>query len=176
MSNQILIVVDMQNDFITGSLGSEAAKQILPYVVEKIRSFNGDIFFTMDTHDEDYLESQEGKMLPVVHCIEGTKGWQLADEIGLLPASKKGKAYTKNGFLATDLMTDLLAIHETEGIASIELVGLCTDICVVCNALACKGFLPDVPISVDSLGCAGITPAKHEAALETMRSCQVLVK
>lgn len=175
MGKQILIVVDMQNDFITGTLGMKEAQAIVPKVAEKISTFEGDVYFTMDTHDETYETSQEGKALPVVHCQEGTEGWQLAPQIIAAAPVDPEKIYCKGQFGSVELAEDLQYLHEVEPIDSIELVGLCTDICVVSNALVLKAFLPEVPIIVDSAYCAGVTPEKHEAALETMKSCQIHV-
>lgn len=175
MGKQILIVVDMQNDFITGTLGTKEAQAIVQKVVEKISTFEGDVYFTMDTHDETYETSQEGKALPVVHCQEGTEGWQLAPQIIAAAPVDPEKIYCKGQFGSVELAEDLQYLHEVEPIDSIELVGLCTDICVVSNALVLKAFLPEVPIIVDSACCAGVTPEKHEAALETMKSCQIHV-
>lgn len=175
MGKQILIVVDMQNDFITGTLGTKEAHAIVQKVAEKISAFEGDVYFTMDTHDETYETSQEGKALPVVHCQEGTEGWQLAPQIIAAAPVDPEKIYCKGQFGSVELAEDLQYLHEVEPIDSIELVGLCTDICVVSNALVLKAFLPEVPIIVDSACCAGVTPEKHEAALETMKSCQIHV-
>lgn len=175
MGKQILIVVDMQNDFISGSLGTQEAQGIVSKVAEKIAKFNGDIYFTMDTHDESYETSQEGKSLPIAHCQEGTKGWQLAEPVLQAAEVDSEKIYCKGQFGSVELAEDLQYLNEVEPIESIELVGLCTDICVVSNALLLKAFLPEVPITVDSSCCAGVTPEKHEAALETMKSCQIHV-
>lgn len=170
-----LIVVDMQKDFIDGSLGTEEAQGIVEKVKEKILSYPKEmVYATLDTHGEDYLSTQEGKMLPVPHCIKGTEGW------GLHPALQElilpDHFFEKGSFGSLDLAKAMqdLAQKNKDGIA-IELVGLCTDICVVSNALLLKAYLPEVPLSVDSSCCAGVTKAKHEAALETLRSCQVNV-
>ncbi|MBR1422814.1 MAG: cysteine hydrolase [Ruminococcus sp.] len=172
---QILVVVDMQNDFIDGSLGTAEAQDIVGSAAEKIRGFDGDIFVTYDTHFENYLETAEGKKLPVEHCIKGTDGWRLNDAIA---AALQGKNYTaveKNTFGSVEL-PQLIKEAAGEEDISVELIGLCTDICVVSNALVIKANLPEVPISVDAGCCAGVTPAAHEAALETMRSCQIDIK
>lgn len=176
MGKNILIVVDMQNDFITGSLGTAEAQAIVPKVAAKIAEFDGDVFYTMDTHDEAYLNEQEGQNLPVLHCQEGTEGWQLAPEIINAAPIDPEKVYCKNQFGSVELAEDLQYLNEEEEIDSIELVGLCTDICVVSNAILLKAFLLNVPITVWADSCAGVTPEKHEAALETMRSCQIIVK
>ena len=170
---RILIVIDMQNDFIDGALGTQEAQAILPKVKAKILSYpSNDIIVTMDTHYNNYLSTQEGRLLPVPHCIKGTAGWQLHPAIaGLLTAAK---VYEKSAFGSLELARDLKQTAATEPI-ELELVGLCTDICVVSNALILKAMLPEVTIKVAADCCAGVTPAKHLAALETMRSCQVLV-
>ena len=170
---KLLVVVDMQNDFIDGALGTKEAEAIVEAVKDKIRSYAPeDVVATLDTHTSEYLQTQEGANLPVEHCIKGTDGWQLREDIAeLLEGAKK---YEKPTFGSTRLAQDLKALSEREEI-QIELVGLCTDICVVSNALLLKAFMPEVKISVDASCCAGVTPQKHEAALETMRSCQVHV-
>ena len=174
-SVRYLVVVDMQKDFIDGSLGTEEAQGIVEKVKEKILSYPKEmVYVTLDTHGEDYLSTQEGKMLPVPHCIKGTEGW------GLHPALKElilpDHFFEKGSFGSLRLaesMRELFGQQDSMEGASIELVGLCTDICVVSNALLLKAFLPEVPISVDSSCCAGVTKEKHLAALETLRSCQV---
>ena len=169
---KVLVVVDMQKDFVDGSLGTKEAVAIVPKVAEKIRAFDGDIFVTYDTHFENYLETAEGRKLPVEHCIKGTDGWKLDKDVA---AALEGKAYTPVekltfGSVALPGMIEKAAGGEE---FCVELIGLCTDICVVSNALLIKAAFPEVPIAVDSACCAGVTPEKHEAALETMRSCQI---
>ncbi|MBR3366772.1 MAG: cysteine hydrolase [Lachnospiraceae bacterium] len=174
---KILVVVDMQNDFIDGALGTKEAEQIVGAVREKIRSYPvQNVYVTMDTHGDNYMETQEGANLPVPHCIRGTQGWELHPE--LEPLLKDAHIYEKPTFGSTLLAEDLQALSELEGQKklAIEMVGLCTDICVVSNALLLKAFMPEVPICVDAACCAGVTPEKHLAALETMRSCQIEVK
>ena len=168
----ILIVVDMQNDFIDGALGTKEAVAIVPKVEEKIRNFDGEVFFTRDTHENWYLETQEGKNLPVVHCIRDTEGWQIRKE---LDALRKTEPVDKDTFGSTDLAGELVAINEDEEIGSITLVGLCTDICVISNALLIKASLPEVPIYVDASCCAGVTPESHENALKAMEMCQIKI-
>ncbi len=170
---KILIVIDMQNDFIDGALGTPEALKTVYAVAEKIRSYRPeDVFATMDTHGEDYMETQEGRNLPVPHCIRGTDGWKLRPEIE--EALRGAKIYEKPTFGSVKLAEDLRTLSEKEEI-SLELAGLCTDICVASNALLLKAFMPEVPVSVDPACCAGVTPEKHLAALETMRSCQVFI-
>ncbi|MBR2257993.1 MAG: cysteine hydrolase [Blautia sp.] len=170
---KILIVIDMQNDFIDAALGTKEAAAIVEAVKEKILSYPAaDVFATMDTHTENYMETQEGKYLPVPHCIKGSEGWQIRPDIaGLLTGAK---IYEKPTFGSTALAADLKEMSEKEEI-ELELIGLCTDICVVSNALLMKATMPEVKITVDASCCAGVTPEKHLAALETMRSCQVQV-
>ena len=264
MKKKVLVVVDMQNDFVTGSLGTKEAEAIVPRVIERIRAFAhldereqaarehaaapgkqaqantasasdtrraadsaapdaacapdkpekaaasdsactgscsscgsgcgghapivmdearydalfGEtlVVFTQDTHETDYLSTQEGQKLPVPHCLRGTAGWELIPEIAALQQKYGWTIYEKPTFGCVALAEDLAAQEIAQGIESIELVGLCTDICVVSNALLLKAYLPEVPIVVTAACCAGVTPEKHEAALETMRSCQVEVR
>ena len=168
----ILIVVDMQNDFIDGTLGTKEAVAIVPKVEEKIQNFDGKVFFTRDTHETYYLETQEGKNLPVPHCIRGTDGWQIRKELDVL---RKTEPIDKETFGSTDLAGELVTINEDEEIGSITLVGLCTDICVISNALLIKASLPEVPICVDAACCAGVTPESHENALKAMEMCQIKI-
>lgn len=170
---KILIVIDMQNDFIDAALGTKEAVAIVEAVKDKIRSYSPeDVIATMDTHGENYMDSQEGKYLPVPHCLKGTEGWQIRPDIAELLTG--AKIYEKPTFGSTDLAADLKALSDKEEI-ELELIGLCTDICVVSNALLLKATMPEVKISVDPACCAGVTPQKHMAALETMRSCQIQV-
>lgn len=173
---KILVVVDMQNDFIDGALGTKEAQAIVDNVVKKIEDFDGAIYVTYDTHFEDYMETNEGKNLPVCHCVRDTKGWMLNEKVK--EALDKKESYTeveKITFGSIDLPFVLAEENEMDD-AEIELVGLCTDICVVSNALILKANYPDTDIYVDSSCCAGVTPEKHQAALETMRSCQIIVR
>ena len=164
----ILIVIDMQNDFIDGALGTEEAQQILPRVAEKINSFDGDIYFTRDTHGYDYLESAEGKKLPVPHCIKGSDGWQICSA---LDTSRAKAVIDKPTFGSTELAR-LLAERKDE-ISSITLTGVCTDICVISNAMLIKAALPETPLAVDASCCAGVSPESHENALAAMKMCQI---
>ena len=169
---KILIVVDMQNDFIDGALGTKEAVAIVPKVEEKIRNFDGEVFFTRDTHETYYLEKQDVKNLPVKHCIRDTEGWQIRKE---LDALRKTEPIDKETFGSTDLVGELVTLNEDQGIGSITLVGLCTDICVISNALLIKASLPEVPICVDATCCAGVTPESHENALKAMEACQIRI-
>lgn len=171
---KFLIVVDMQNDFIDGALGTKEAVAILPAVKAKIESFDGRVIFTRDTHDSDYLTSQEGKNLPVEHCIKNTDGWQINSE---LEALRKEEPVDKPTFGSVAL-AQLLKAYDNyeEKIESITLIGLCTDICVISNAMIIKAFLPETPIIVDAACCAGVTPESHENALNAMAVCQIKIK
>ena len=169
-----LIVVDMQNDFVDGALGTKEALAIVDNVARKINGFDGEIFATLDTHYDNYLETSEGKNLPVVHCVKDTEGWRI--NASVRDALNK-KGYTnveKNTFGSVDLP---VLIKESAGGEdfSIELIGLCTDICVVSNALLLKANFPEAEISVDSSCCAGVTPESHRAALKTMECCQIKI-
>lgn len=176
MTEKYLIVVDMQKDFVDGALGSREAQAMVPELVKKVTEFEGEIIFTKDTHGNNYFETQEGKLLPVAHCIEDTDGWELIEPLQKIAGERDAEIFRKETFGCTELASYLKKIEEAEGIKEIELVGVCTDICVVSNALLIKANIPEVKISVDAKCCAGVTPSKHEAALETMRSCQINVR
>lgn len=166
---KVLIVVDMQNDFIDGSLGTKEAEAIVGNVDKKIREWDGLVVATRDTHSSKYLMTQEGRNLPVEHCIEGTVGWEINPVIQAALDEKNAQAINKPTFGSVALAMMLMQC----GVTEIQLVGLCTDICVVSNALLLKANMPEVVISVDASCCAGVTPEKHAAALETMKSCQI---
>ena len=173
---KVLVVVDMQNDFIDGALGTKEAQAIVPNVVEKIKNFVGRILVTSDTHANDYLNSLEGKNLPVKHCIKYTKGWRLRGEVKqILNQKDHVSSFAKPSFGSIALGQYLRDLAETEPINSIEIIGLCTDICVISNALILKAFLPEIPIAVDASCCAGVTPESHKNALEAMKMCQINV-
>jgi nicotinamidase-related amidase len=171
--NRILVVVDMQKDFVTGCLGSEEAKSILPAVVEKVQEFEGEVVFTRDTHREDYLNTQEGKNLPVKHCVQGTDGWELMPELEKLRVKRNAVVFDKSTFGSTALGAWMVKRHAEKPIDQIVLLGVCTDICVISNALLLKAYLPEVPVAVDGACCAGVTPESHKRALLAMKSCQV---
>lgn len=173
MSNAYLVVVDMQHDFVDGALGTPEARAIVPAVAEHARDFAGTVVFTLDTHHENYASTQEGRNLPVEHCIRGTHGWELVDELEAVRRERGARIFEKPTFGSVELARWLLAENEREPIDSVELCGLCTDICVVSNALLVKASLPEVPVRVNPRLCAGVTPESHEAAIATMRSCQV---
>lgn len=166
---KILVVVDMQNDFIDGALGTAEAVTIVPYIKEVIENFDGKVLFTRDTHFENYMDTQEGKNLPVSHCIKGTDGWQICPELDVL---RKTEAIDKVTFGSKDLVDVLKAESDIE---SITFVGLCTDICVISNVMVVKAFFPEIPLIVDAKACAGVTPESHKNALNAMKVCQVKV-
>lgn len=171
--SKVLIVVDMQKDFVDGALGSKEAVAIVDNVVKKIEHFDGKIIATYDTHDENYMNTQEGKKLPVPHCIKGTAGWELDKKVQTALDEKGFTAVEKPTFGSVALVE--LIRKEGADDLEIEMIGLCTDICVVSNALLLKANFPEMAISVDAKCCAGVTEEKHLAALETMRSCQIEV-
>ena len=171
---EILVVVDMQNDFVTGPLGTPEARTILPKVAEKVKNFPGRVLFTRDTHEENYLESREGRALPVPHCIRGTWGWELCPELETL---RKEEPVDKCTFGSTGLGEVLRAADQYgEKIGKITLVGVCTDICVISNALLLRAFLPEAEIAVDAACCAGVTPESHQTALRAMKACQIAIE
>ena len=172
-SSKALIVVDMQNDFVTGCLGTPEARAIVPAVVEKIRSFPGEVFYTQDTHDETYLSTQEGRRLPVPHCIADTEGWQLIPEVQALAAGQDSHIFCKPTFGCRELAALLAHCHITPLLTEITLIGVCTDICVISNAMLIKAALPETRIVVDASCCAGVTPASHATALAAMKACQI---
>jgi len=178
---KVLVVIDMQNDFINGSLGTPEAQAIVPNVEAKVREYANDpeavILYTRDTHYEDYMETFEGQHLPVPHCIESSPGWQIHSSVfidngNVDIANKETFGYWD---IAGMIRRSVFSHFETHDIDQIEICGLCTDICVISNALIIKSHYDDIPIIVDSSCCAGVTPEKHEAALEVMRSCQIEV-
>ena len=169
----ILIVVDMQNDFIDGALGTAEAVAIVPKVVEKVRDFKGTVIFTRDTHGENYMQTQEGRNLPVPHCIKGSRGWEVCPALEPL---RTGLTIDKPTFGSAELGRLLLELDAKEPVGSIALVGLCTDICVISNAMIAKAFLPEVPVTVDAACCAGVTPESHRTSLSAMKMCQVRIE
>ncbi len=171
--SKYMVVVDMQNDFITGSLGTPEAQAILPKVIERIKEFPGSVVFTMDTHDENYLETYEGKRLPIEHCIDGTEGWEMPAEIREMQIERRGMLFRKNTFGSTQLGGFLQGVSRMAPIDEVIIVGLCTDICVLANAMMVRTALPDTPVTVDATCCAGSTPEAHRHALEAMKSCQI---
>ena len=171
---KILVVVDMQKDFVDGALGTAEAVQIVGNVVKKINSFDGEIIVTYDTHFENYLNTSEGEKLPVEHCIKGTEGWNLDSDVQSALENRKYRTVEKLTFGSVELPAIVGEITKGEEFA-VELIGLCTDICVVSNALILKASYPEVSITVDSSCCAGVTPETHNSALTTMKMCQINV-
>lgn len=171
MMKKALVVVDMQNDFITGVLGNDACRAVVPRVVERVREAvndQTDLIFSMDTHQDNYLSTQEGRKLPVPHCIQNTDGWKIIPELAET-AEKKGTVFTKETFGSRDI-AEYIRVH---GYEEVELIGVCTDICVISNAMTIKAFVPEAEISVNAACCAGVTPQSHETAIEAMRGCQI---
>ena len=167
---KLLVVVDMQKDFIDGALGTSEAQKIVGNVKEKIENYDGDVVFTLDTHSEIYLSTQEGKNLPVEHCIKGTSGWELDANLKALAQGRQ--IFEKPTFGSVELAEYVVSKEYTE----VELIGLCTDICVISNAMLIKAFLPEVKVAVDALCCAGVTPESHNNALSAMAMCQIEIK
>ena len=189
---KILVIVDMQYDFIDGSLGSAEAQAIVPTMIARLKEYEGEqplVIFTKDTHKENYLETQEGKYLPVEHCMKtagASNGWCIIKEIASLvdhgnfmKLAKNNSRFEKSTFGSIELAQELKEMCEyksdDEWIEEIIFMGVCTDICVISNALLAKAYCPEVKITVDASCCAGVTPAKHAAALEAMKSCQINV-
>ena len=172
---KILIAVDLQNDFIDGALGTKEAEAIVPAAAARIREWReagAEIFATLDTHEANYMETREGKKLPVPHCIRGTDGWQIRPELEELRVTEP---IDKGTFGSDELGKILRDLNDEDPIGIITVIGLCTDICVISNALLAKAFLPEVPIEVDASCCAGVTPESHKNALKAMASCQIRI-
>ena len=172
----LLVVIDMQNDFISGALGTPEAQTIVEGVCGTIRRFPGRVLATRDTHGPDYLDTQEGRRLPVVHCVKGTPGWELEPSVAEACREREAVIFDKPAFGSMALAEYLTALNARTPLARILLVGLCTDICVISNALLIKAALPEVPVAVDAACCAGITPESHETALAAMRMCQIEIQ
>lgn len=173
---KLLIVVDMQNDFITGALANKECQNIVSKVADYIRTFTGYIIATQDTHTKHYMDTQEGRRLPVVHCIEGTPGWQIVPEIqaALDETDIHLQTFTKNTFGSTHL-GDYIA-RNVDHYEEIFMCGVCTDICVISNALLLKAYVPEIKITVLKDLCAGVTPESHENALKAMKACQINIE
>ncbi|MCC8151589.1 MAG: cysteine hydrolase [Lachnospiraceae bacterium] len=169
---KLLVVVDMQKDFVDGALGTAEAVSIVPKVRDKIlkcRAEGWTVVFTRDTHTEGYLETQEGKNLPVIHCVKGTPGWEIVSELPV----EDSRIFDKVTFGSMELAQYAAGLSTLE---EVQLIGLCTDICVISNALLLKAALPEVPISVDAGCCAGVTPESHKNALAAMEACQIRIE
>lgn len=169
MAKHVLAVIDMQNDFIDGALGTKEAEAIVEKVTAQIRDFEGEVVYTRDTHFEDYLRTQEGAKLPVEHCMKETEGWQIREEVRKAHTGE-AKIFDKPTFGSVELAEYLKDMTDLE---SVTIIGLCTDICVISNALVIKAFLPEVTVRVNADCCAGVTPESHRNALEAMKMCQV---
>ena len=167
--DKLLIIIDMQNDFIDGALANPAAQAIIPGIVDFVKTWNGKIGVTLDTHQENYLETQEGKNLPVPHCIKDTEGWQIHPSLEEL---RKTEAIDKVTFGSKDLID---VIKKEENVEEITFIGLCTDICVISNVMLVKAFFPEIPLTVDAKACAGVTPESHRNALASMKTVQVKI-
>lgn len=175
---KILVVVDMQNDFIDGSLGTAEAQAIVPKVVEKIKNFDGAFAVTYDTHCGNYVYTQEGRRLPVAHCMQLTDGWELNADVfdALFDKEEQGNlatSFVKTTFGSTDLGEWISKMDEEYGVEEVTLIGLCTDICVISNAMLIKAFCPEIEIKIDASCCAGVTPESHANALRAMQVCQM---
>ena len=173
---KVRIVVDMQNDFVDGALGTKEAEAIVPAVARRTAEAadRGEkLIFTRDTHEMNYLQTQEGRRLPVEHCIRGTAGWEIIPALRELSGRPDSEIIDKPGFGSVALGERLRELDAREKIESITLCGLCTDICVISNALLVKAALPETPVRVEASCCAGVTPASHETALAAMRMCQI---
>ncbi len=169
---KLLVVIDMQNDFVTGVLGTKEAQEILPLVNEKIAQAQR-VIYTLDTHGEGYLSTQEGRKLPVVHCVKGTWGHALADGLLVKDGSEK---IEKPTFGSVTLGETVRGMLERGEIDSVELIGVCTDICVISNAMLLKAYCPELPVLVDASCCAGVSPQSHETALNAMQACQISIE
>ena len=175
MKQKYLLVIDVQNDFVSGALGSEDAQAVLDNICRKVEAFDGVVMFTRDTHQPDYLATQEGKYLPVEHCIKGTEGWELVERLNDYAKQHESMIYDKETFGNVYLGSDIKSLYKLNLIESIELIGLDTDICVISNALILKAAAPELPIYVDPSCCAGSSKERHDAAIEVMKSCQIQV-
>lgn len=178
---KFLVVVDMQNDFVDGALGTKEAQNIVPKVVKKIHSFHGGIMYTQDTHDPNYLNTQEGRLLPIEHCVDGSDGWKLNSSVFDAIERRNQhdfpvEPFRKGTFGSVELADWLRDEEMICGVDEVVLIGLCTDICVISNALLIKAFLPGVKVTVDAACCAGVTPESHANALAAMKMCQINIE
>ena len=171
---KVLIVVDMQNDFVDGVLGSKEAVSMIDTAVETITSFDGKVFYTQDTHGEDYLDTEEGRHLPVVHCIKGSQGWKIHPKIEKALLLNDATGIEKSTFGSEKLMG--IIEKEVPDVESITLIGICTDICVISNAMLAKAHFQNTPVTVISSACAGVTPESHDNALEAMKMCHIEIQ
>ncbi len=172
---KVLVVVDMQTDFVNGALAAEGGPGIVEGVARRIRSFDGTVMYTLDTHYSNYFETQEGRNLPVSHCVKDSPGWELPAQVQAALNERGAKGFEKPSFGSPDLVLALVEQDKQAPIDEIILLGICTDICVLTNALALKCFLPEVKLTVESKLCAGVTCDRHNVALEAMGFCQINV-
>ncbi|MDO5738090.1 MAG: isochorismatase family cysteine hydrolase [Eubacteriales bacterium] len=173
---KVLLAVDIQNDFIDGCLGSAEAQAKLPNMLNFVEQFDGKILATLDTHGADYLSTREGRLLPIIHCQRDTQGHQQPKPLREALAQKNAEIFEKNYFASTRLLERLRELDREEAIEQITIIGICTDICVVSNAMLIKAYFPEVEIEVIADACAGTTKENHEAALAVMQSCQITIK
>lgn len=170
---KLLVVIDMQNDFVTGVLGTKEACQIVDGIASFVNDYDGTVVYTKDTHGEDYLHTMEGEHLPVAHCIKGTAGWQVVDKIDQALKNAKAKEFLKPTFGSKELMDYVTELNTEETLEQVDLVGVCTDICVISNAMLIKAAIPEVKLCVHEDLTAGVTPESHENALNAMRMCHI---
>lgn len=170
---KILVVIDMQNDFTYGALKNDDAIGIIPAIEDKILSFDGEVIYTRDTHTEDYLETQEGRKLPVKHCIIGSEGWEIVKPLEELRQKKNAKTIDKPTFGSLELADYVLNLYNEGNVEEIEFIGVCTDICVISNAMLVKNTIPELTVKVDASCCAGVSKESHETALKAMAACQI---
>lgn len=175
MTNDLLVVVDMQKDFIDGALANKSAQAIVDAVCTRIMHHQGPVYYTLDTHEDNYLQTQEGHHLPVEHCLRGTAGWALDDKIARALKMQNATPFEKNTFGSTALAHAIAKENAARPFTSITLIGVCTDICVISNALLIKACVPNVPVYVNADLCAGVTPESHQTALDAMAACQVVI-
>lgn len=174
---KVLLVIDMQKDFVEGALGTKEAREIVPFVLERIQEAKREgerVVFTQDTHGENYLDTQEGRFLPVPHCVKGSDGWQIIRE--LRDEAENCLVMEKPSFGSQELLGFLKDLDEKEGVEQVTFIGLCTDICVISNAMIAKAALPEALVQVEEGCCAGVSPKSHQRALEAMKVCQIVIK
>ncbi len=173
--SKLLVVIDMQEDFTYGALHNDEAIAVIPKVVEKVKNYDGMVVFTRDTHTPEYMDTQEGRKLPVVHCVKDTRGWEIVEPLQKLVDENHYKVFDKPAFGSVELMQAVVLKDCYSKLEEIELVGVCTDICVISNAMLLKNALPEVTIKVDSSCCAGVSVESHKTALEAMKACHIEV-
>ena len=174
--SKVLVVVDMQNDFVSGALAAPNGPSIVAGVIDCINNFDGEVVYTLDTHYDNYLQTQEGTNLPVPHCVKDSDGWKLPADIQAALDARGAKCFEKPSFGSPDLALALVEKNKVEPIEEVVLIGICTDICVITNTMTIKCFLPEVKVSVKSQLCAGVSDQSHQTALDAMRMCQVNIE